>query len=301
LASWNEGPPKTAIINFVSKVTTEGAEFVPPAERIAVFDNDGTLWCEQPMHVQFAFAIDRVKQMPSTHLDFASTEPNDGILAGRLQQFFAGGARSMVELVTVTHSNTTVEQFDDTVRDWLATARHPRFDRPYTKLVYQPMLEVLAYLRANGFKTYIVSGGGVDFMRPWTEAAYGIPPEQVIGSSIEVRYEMRDGAPALVRLPKVNFVDDGPGKPVGIHGAIGRRPIFAFGNSDGDFEMLQWTTAGAGPRLGLLVHHTDAEREYAYDRDSHVGRLARGLDEGPKLGWVIVDMKADWNAVFPPQ
>jgi phosphoserine phosphatase len=305
LPSWNDGPHKSAIVDFVAKVTTEGgSDFVPPAERIAVFDNDGTLWCEQPMYVQFAFVLDRVKQLAPANPDFATTEPFQGILTGSLKQLFSGGAKAMVDLVTVTHANTTVDQFEKIVRDWLATARHPRFNRPYTELIYQPMLEVLAYLRANGFKTYIVSGGGVEFMRPWTEQAYGIPPEQVIGSSIAMQYEMRDGKPELRRLPKVHFINDKAGKPVSIQNAIGRRPIFAFGNSDGDFEMLQWTTTPQGPddgpRLGLLVHHTDAEREYAYDRDSHFGRLSRGLDEGPKLGWVIVDMKADWKAVFPP-
>jgi phosphoserine phosphatase len=304
LPSWNDGPHKSAITDFVAKVTTEGSpDFVSPAERIAVFDNDGTLWCEQPMYVQFAFVIDRVKQMAPTHPDFASTEPFKSILDGSLKQLLSGGAKAMVELVTVTHANTTVAEFEKIVSDWLATAHHPRVHRPYTELIYQPMLEVLAYLRANGFKTYIVSGGGVEFMRPWTEKAYGIPPEQVIGSSIEMQYEVRDGKPVLMRLPKVNFIDDKAGKPVGIQSAIGRRPIFAFGNSDGDFEMLQWTTtpqgANDGLRLGLIVHHTDAEREYAYDRNSHVGQLVRGLDEGPKLGWVIVDMKADWKTVFP--
>jgi phosphoglycolate phosphatase-like HAD superfamily hydrolase len=303
LPSWNDGKAKQSIVEFVTKVTRVGSpNFVPAHERIAVFDNDGTLWCEQPMYVQLAFALDRVKALAPEHPEWKEQEPFKSVLAGDLRAAMAGGPKAMIELVTATHAGMTVDEFEQIVRQWLSTARHPRYNRPYASLVYQPMLELLSYLRASGFKTYIVSGGGVEFMRPWTERVYGIEPEQVIGSSIEVKYEVRNGKPEIVRLPEINFIDDKSGKPVGIHRHIGRRPIAAFGNSDGDFEMLEWTTAGEPgrprPRLGLLVHHTDAEREYAYDRDSQVGRLARGLDEAPKRGWIVVDMKNDWKTVF---
>ncbi len=302
LPSWNDGPAKKAILEFVSRVTKEGGpEFVRPAERIATFDNDGTLWCEHPMYVQLAFALDRVKALADKHPDWKDKEPFKSVLAGDLKGVAASGERGMVELIMATHAGMTTRDFETIARDWLATTKHPRFGRPYTECVYQPMLEVLAYLRANGFKTYIVSGGGVELMRVFTERVYGIPPEQVVGSTIETKYELRDGKPVLFRLPKVDFVDDKAGKPVGINKFIGRRPIMAFGNSDGDFEMLEWTTAGPGARFGLIVHHTDAEREYAYDRDSPFGRLARALDEAPKRGWVVADMKRDWKVVFPWQ
>ncbi len=304
LPSWNEGPHKTAIVAFVTKVTTEGgADFVPLPERIAVFDNDGTLWCEQPMYVQFAFVLDRVKELAAQHPEWKTTEPFKSILEGHPELAFAGGAKAMNELMTATHAGMTIDEFEKIAADWLAKARHPRFHRPYTELVYQPMLEVLAYLRAHGFKTFIVSGGGTEFMRPWTERVYGIPQEQVIGSWIATRYELRDGKPIIMRLPELGFLDDKAGKPVGIAHAIGRKPIFAFGNSDGDYEMLVWTTSSEpgppGRRLGLFVHHTDAEREYAYDRKSHVGQLARGLDEAAARGWVVVDMAKDWKTIFP--
>lgn len=300
LPSWNEGPARQALVAFVERVTKEGgSDFVPPAERIAVFDNDGTLWSEQPMYVQLAFALDRVKALAPQHPEWKTKEPFASVLRGDVAGVAKSGEKGLVELVMATHTGNTSEEFAGIVTDWLAKARHPRLDRPYTEAVYQPMLELLAYLRANGFKTFIVSGGGIEFMRPWSERVYGVPPEQVVGSSAETRYELRDGKPAIVRLPAIDFIDDKAGKPVGIHKFIGRRPILAFGNSDGDFEMLEWTTAGPGPRLGLLVHHDDAEREVAYDRQSTVGRLDRGLDEAPKRGWTLVSMKRDWKRVFP--
>jgi hypothetical protein len=283
LPSWNEGDAKRSVVDFVQRVTAAGgADFVPVAERIAVFDNDGTLWAEQPMYAQLAFALDRVKALAPAHPEWKQKQPFKAVLAGDLKTVAAGGEHALLELVMATHAGMTTEAFARVATDWLATAKHPRFNRPYTELVYQPMLELLVYLRANGFKTYIVSGGGIEFMRPWTEKVYGIPPEQVIGSSIKTRFELRDGKPVLVRLPEINFIDDKAGKPVGIQMHIGRRPIAAFGNSDGDLQMLQWTTAGSGARFGLIVHHTDAEREYAYDRQSSVGRLDKALDEAKK-------------------
>ncbi len=300
LPSWNEGPAKAALGSFVSRTTDpRSPDFVPPAERIAVFDNDGTLWAEQPMYFQLAFALDRVKALAPQHPEWKDKEPFASLLKGDLRGALAGGEHAILEIVMATHAGMTTEEFDATVRDWLTTAKHPKTGRPYTEMVYQPMLELLAYLRANGFKTFIVSGGGIEFMRPWTEAVYGIPPEQVVGSSIRTTYEVRDGRPVLVRLPEIDFIDDKEGKPVGIQQQVGRRPVLAVGNSDGDFRMLEWTTAGDGPRLGVLIHHDDAAREWAYDRESGVGRLARGLDEGPRRGWVIVSMKDDWAQVFP--
>jgi len=300
LPSWNEGAAKRAVVEFVTGVTTAGGpRFVPPQERIAVFDNDGTLWCEKPVYVQAAFLLERVKALAPQHPEWKETEPFRSVLAGDLGGVVAAGEKGLVELVAATHASMSSEEFAALVRAWLAAARHPRFERPYTDLAYQPMLELLAYLRANGFETYVVSGGGIEFMRPWTERVYGIPPEQVVGSAIRTRYEVRDGTPVIMRLPEIDFVDDKAGKPVGINTFIGRRPIAAFGNSDGDFEMLEWTTAGPGPRFGLFVHHDDAEREYAYDRASAVGTLARGLDEAPKRGWTVVSMKRDWTRIFP--
>ncbi len=274
LPSWNDGDAKQAILSFVAAVTGEGSpDFVPPQQRIATFDNDGTLWVEQPMYVQLAFAIDRVKALAPLHPEWKDKEPFGAVLEGDLKALAASGEKGLVQLVMETHAGMTTGQFVQIVKDWLATARHPRFGRPYTELVYQPMLELLAYLRANGFKTFIVSGGGIEFMRPWTEQVYGVPPEQVIGSSIKTKFQFKDGIPELFRLPEVDFIDDKAGKPVGINQGIGRRPIAAFGNSDGDLQMLQWTTLpGGGRRFGLIVHHTDAEREYAYDRKSAFGR-----------------------------
>jgi len=300
LASWNDGAAKSAIVAFVHDVTTEGgADFVPVAERIAVFDNDGTLWSEQPMYVQLAFALDRVKVLAPEHPEWKTTEPFKSVLANDLMGLMAAGERGLLQIVMATHAGMTTEEFDRIVKDWIATAKHPKYGQPYTACVYQPMLELLAYLRANGFKTFIVSGGGIDFMRPWTEAVYGIPPEQVVGSAFKLKFELRDGVPVLLRLPQIDDVNDKAGKPIGIQAHVGRRPIAAFGNSDGDLEMLQWTTAGSGKRFGLLVHHTDAEREVAYDRKSFVGRLDKALDEAPSKGWTVVDMKKDWKKVFP--
>jgi hypothetical protein len=301
LPSWNDTAPKKAIIAFVEKVTKEGtSDFVPVDQRIATFDNDGTLWVEQPMYVQLAFVLDRVKQLAPQHPDWKTTQPFKGVLDGDMKAVAATGEKGLMQLMAATHAGMTVEQFQKLVTDWLATAQQPKFKRPYTECVYQPMLELLAYLRANGFKTYIVSGGGIEFMRPWTERVYGIPPEQVVGSSIKTEFEMINGEPALMRLPEINFVDDKEGKPVGINQYIGRRPIAAFGNSDGDEQMLEWTAAGNGPRLMLIVHHTDAEREYAYDRQSSFGKLDKALDEANAKGWTVVDMKNDWKVIFPP-
>jgi hypothetical protein len=299
LPSWNEGATKKSIVDFVTRVTTNsGNDFVSPPDRIATFDNDGTLWCEQPMYFQLLFAIDRVKALAPQHPEWSSKEPFASVLKGDIKAALAGGEPAIFQIVMATHAGMTTEEFDQVVRDWIATARHPNTGRLYREMVYQPMLELLAYLRANGFKTYIVSGGGIDFMRPWVEDVYGIPPEQVVGSSGKLRYELRDGKPVLVKLPEVDFVDDKEDKPLGIHKFIGRRPIMAFGNSDGDYEMLRWTTAGPGPRFGLIVHHTDADREYAYDRESHVGRLDKALAEAVQRGWVVVDMKRDWKSIF---
>ena len=299
LPSWNEGATKQAILNFVAAVTREGsADFVPPAERIATFDNDGTLWVEHPMYTQLAFGLDRVKALAALHPEWKNTQPFKAALEGDMKTLAELGEHGMAELVMATHAGMTTEEFQKIVIDWFATARHPRFKRPYTELSYQPMIELLGYLSANGFKTFIVSGGGIEFMRPWTERVYGVPPEQVVGSSIKTQFQMRDGKPELFRLPELNFIDDKAGKPVGINEFIGRRPIAAFGNSDGDLEMLQWTTISGGARLGLLVHHTDAVREYAYDRDTPFGRLDKALDAAAINKWVVADMKDDWNRIF---
>ena len=302
LPSWNDVASKRAIVDFVKKVTSEGSpDLVPVAERIAVFDNDGTLWSEQPMYFQLAFALDRVKALAPKHPEWKTTQPFKGVIEGDMKSALAGGERSVMAIVAATHAGMTTDEFSASVTEWFATAKHPRFKRGYSELVFQPMLEVLDYLRANGFKTYIVSGGGVEMMRAFAEKVYGIPPEQVIGSRIKMEYQVRNGTPVLARLPAIDFVDDKVGKPVNIEQIIGRRPIMAFGNSDGDFQMLEWTTAGKGPRFGLIVHHTDAEREWAYDRTSHIGQLVRGLDEAPTRGWTVVDMKADWKVIYPFQ
>jgi hypothetical protein len=299
LPSWNEGASKRAITEFVARVTRQdGPDFVPPADRIATFDNDGTLWVEHPMYVQLAFALDRVKAMAPQHPEWKDMQPFKAVLEGDMKTLGAAGEHGMAVLVMATHAGMTTDEFGKIVTHWLAAARDARFERPYTELAYQPMIELLAYLRANGFKTFIVSGGGVEFMRPWTERVYGVPPEQVVGSSIKTKFQMRDGRPELFRLPEVNFVDDGTGKPVGINEYIGHRPIAAFGNSDGDLEMLQWTTMSGGVRLGLIVHHTDAEREYAYDRNTSFGRLDKALDAAAMNHWVVVDMKNDWKQIF---
>jgi phosphoserine phosphatase len=300
LPSWRDTASRRAITAFVVATTTPtDARYLPPAERIAVFDNDGTLWGEQPMYVQLAFALDRVKALAPAHPEWKEQEPFASLLKGDLKGALAGGEHGILEIVMATHAGMTTEEFEAVVRDWLAVARDPMTGRRYTEMVYQPMVELLAYLRANDFRTFIVSGGGVEFMRPWTERVYGIPPEQVVGSSIRTRYEVRDGQPVITRLPEIDFIDDKAGKPVGINKFIGRRPVLAFGNSDGDFEMLEWTTSGTGPRLGLILHHDDSVREWAYDRESGIGRLARGLDEAPKRGWRIVSMKDDWKQIYP--
>ncbi|MCU0224343.1 MAG: haloacid dehalogenase-like hydrolase [Acidobacteria bacterium] len=301
LPSWNDGPSKARIVAFVRAVTEPGGkDYVPPAERIAVFDNDGTLWTEQPAYFQLMFALDRVKALAPQHPEWKTKQPFKAALEGDMKALAASGEKGLLELVMASHGGMTTDEFQQAVRQWLATARHPRFKRPYTDLVYQPMLELLAYLRANGFRTWIVSGGGIEFVRAFSEERYGIPPEQVVGSTVKTRFELRDGVPVLVRLPEIDFIDDKAGKPVGINRQVGRRPIAAFGNSDGDLQMLQWTTAGPGARFGLIVRHTDAEREYAYDRESHVGRLDTALAEAAAKGWVVVDMKADWKAIYPP-
>jgi hypothetical protein len=299
LPGWHDGATKKAITDFVARVCCEGSpDVVPPPERIAVFNNDGTLWVEQPMYVQAYFVFDRIKTLAPQHPEWNDTEPFASVLKGDLRSVLAGGEHAVVRLVMATHAGMTTDEFEKIATDWIATATHPATNRPFTEMVYQPMLELLGYLRAHGFKTYIVSGGGIEFMRPWAEKVYGIPPEQIIGSSIKTRFELCDGKPVLVRLPELNFVDDNAGKPVGIQHHVGRRPIAAFGNSDGDFEMLEWVTGGAGPRFGLLIHHDDAVREFAYDRGSFVGKLDRGLDEASKRGWTLASMQIDWKHVF---
>ncbi len=301
LPSWNDGPVKAGILDFVRRTTTTGSnDFVPQEKRIATFDNDGTLWVEAPVYTQVVFAFDRVKQLAPQHPEWKTTQPFEGVLEGDMKAVAATGEKGIVAMAVATSTGMTSEEFSQAVSDWMAQARDRKFNRHYNELIYQPMLELLAYLRNNGFKTYIVSGGEQEFMRPWTEKAYGIPPEQVLGTTMKTKFELLDGKPVLMRLPQVNFIDDGPGKPVGINEFIGRRPILAFGNSDGDLPMLEWTAAGAGPHLMLLVHHTDAAREYAYDRHSSVGRLDKALDEANAKGWTVVDMKRDWKVIFPP-
>ncbi len=300
LPSWNDSPAKQGILSFVAAVSdASSTSFVPAGERIAVFDNDGTLWSERPVYFQLLFAIDRVKAMAADHPEWKTTQPFQAVLENDMDALAGAGEKGLLQLVMATHAGLTTGEFTQIVKEWLASAKHPKFDQPYTELVYQPMLELLGYLRANGFKTYIVSGGGIEFMRPWVEAVYGIPPEQVIGSSIKTEFEYREGEPVLVRLPEIDFIDDKAGKPVGINRHIGRRPILAFGNSDGDLQMLQWTAAGKGKHLMGLVHHTDEVREFAYDRESHIGKLDMALDQAQRDGWTVVDMKTDWNEVYP--
>ncbi len=301
LPSWNAGPAKSAITEFVAAVTDpDGADFVPEAERIAVFDNDGTLWVEQPIYTQLAFALDRIQALAAEHPEWREQQPFKAALQGDKETLAKSGNEGLMQLLMASHAGMSTTKFATIAENWIETARHPRFERPYTDLVYQPQLELLEYLRDNGFSTYIVSGGGVAFMRPWTERVYGIPPEQVVGSEIALEYQVQDGVPVIIRQPEIAFIDDKAGKPVGIWRRIGRRPILAFGNSDGDYQMLEWTTAGEGRRLGLLVHHDDAEREYAYDREGHIGRLDKGLDDAAAKGWTVVSMQRDWRQVFPP-
>jgi phosphoserine phosphatase len=303
LPSWNNGVAKQNIMTFVDKVTKDGSpDFVPVPERIATFDNDGTLWSEQPMYSQLFFALDRVKALAPQHPEWKTQEPFSSLLKGDVKQALAGGEKAILEIVMATHAGNTTAEFEQIVKDWITTAKHPKTGKHYTEMVFQPMLELLAYLRANGFKTFIVSGGGIEFMRPWTEKVYGIPPEQVVGSSIKTKLEVRDGKPALVRLPEINFIDDKAGKPVGINQHIGRRPIAAFGNSDGDRQMLEWTQAGSGVRLMLLVHHDDAKREWAYGPKSHVGTFSDDLmAEAKKSGWTVISMKDDWKVIYPTE
>ncbi len=306
LTSWNDGKAKQSILAFVEKVTTPGSpDFVPPAERIATFDNDGTLWPSHPMYTQLAFALDRIKALAPQHPEWKTQQPFKAVLENDLKALAAAGEKGLVELIMASHAGMSTAEFEKIVTDWLDKARHPRFKRRYTELAYQPMLELLAFLRAKGFKTYIVSGGGVEFMRPMTEKVYGIPPEQVVGSTIQTKYEVKDGKPELMRLPKVDFIDDKAGKPVGINKFIGRRPVAAFGNSAGDREMLEWTGAASGARLMMLVFHDDAKREYAYgpadgQPDTKFGTFPQSLmDEANKKGWVVISMKNDWRAIFP--
>jgi phosphoserine phosphatase len=300
LPSWNDGAAKKSITDFVTRVTTRGdADFVPPAERIATFDNDGTLWGEQPAYFQLMFAIDRIRALAPMHPEWKAKQPYKAVLEGDMRAFAATGEQGVAELVMATHAGMTTDEFAKVVADWAATAMHPRFKRPYTEVVYKPMRELLDYLRANGFKTYIVSGGSVEFMRVFAERSYGIPPEQVVGSTIVTSFRIEHGRPILMREAKIDVIDDKTGKPVAINKFIGRRPILAFGNSDGDQQMLEWTMAGNGARFAGLVHHTDADREYAYDRTSSFGKLDKALDEALAKGWTVVDMKRDWREVFP--
>jgi hypothetical protein len=299
LPSWNDGATKQSILDFVAAVTREGSpDFIPPTERIATFDNDGTLWVEHPMYTQLVFALDRVRALAPQHPEWNDKQPFKAALEGDMKTLASFGERGLLVLVMATHAGMSTKEFEKIVLDWIASARDPRWKRPYTELVYLPMIELLGFMRANRFRTFIVSGGGIEFMRPWTDRVYDVPPDQVVGSSIKTKFEMRDGKPELLRLPEVDFIDDGPGKPVGINEHIGSRPVAAFGNSDGDLEMLQWATMANGRHFGLIVHHTDAEREYAYDRDTHFGHLDKALDAAASNKWTVVDMKNDWKRIF---
>ncbi|WP_309400560.1 HAD family hydrolase [Cerasicoccus maritimus] len=300
LPSWNNTPVKQEIISFVDKVTDpKSPNYVPSAERIATFDNDGCLWSEKPVYFQLIFVFDQIRELAPEHPEWQTQEPYASILKGDYQSALSAKKEALLEAALVAHSSMTAEEFEQSARDWLDTAKHPQTGMLYREMVFQPMLELLAYLRANDFKTYIVSGGGIDFLRVFAEETYGIPPEQVVGTTLKAKYEVHAGKPVIIKEPEIALIDDQAGKPVGIYQFIGRRPIFAAGNSDGDFEMLEYTTSGEGARFGMLVHHTDAQREWAYDRDSHVGKLSRGLDEGPQRGWLIVDMQKDWGKVYP--
>ena len=302
LPSWNEGKTKQAILDFMQDVTNaNGANFVEIPDRIAVFDNDGNLWSEQPLYFQFLFAIDRVMEMAADHPEWKTKQPFQSILEGNLDALAAYGVPGILEVVMATHAGNTTEEFEEIVSEWLSTARHPRFDRPFTDLVYQPMLELISYLQENDFKTFIVSGGGIEFMRPWVEEVYGIPRDQVVGSSIKTEFVVENGEAYIRRLPELDFIDDKEGKPIGIHRFIGRRPVFCSGNSDGDLQMMQYTDSGKGGRFMLYLHHTDDEREWAYDRESHIGRLDKGLDEAGEKGWTVIDMKKDWKVIYPFQ
>jgi phosphoglycolate phosphatase-like HAD superfamily hydrolase len=300
LSSWNDGAVKQAIIAFVKNaVDSSSKDFIPVKDRIACFDNDGTLWSEQPMYFQAFFLFDRVKTMAPQHPEWKNQEPFKSVLTGDIREALAGGEKSLGQLFVATHANVTDEEFSQMVTEWVNKSRHPKTQKPFTEMVYQPMLELMSYLRVNGFQTFIVSGGGIDFMRPWAERVYGIPPNQVVGSSLKAKYEVKDGKPIIMKTGELNFIDDGPGKPVGIYQHIGKRPVFTVGNSDGDYQMLQWTATGTGPRFGMIIHHTDSTREWAYDRGSHIGKLEKGLDDAAKYNWRIVDMKKDWNRIYP--
>jgi phosphoglycolate phosphatase-like HAD superfamily hydrolase len=299
LPSWNEGTAKQSIISFVEAVTSESnPDFIKPADRIAVFDNDGTLWTEQPYYFQLQFGIDRVKALAPEHPEWKENKLIQAVLADDINTVLSFGEKGLMELIMTTHAGITTDEFSQIVKDWINTAKHPKTGKLYKEMVYQPMLEVLEYFRANGFKTFIVSGGGIDFMRPWTEEVYGIPAEQVIGSSVKVKFEMKDGNPVLLKLPEINFIDDKEGKPVGIHQYIGKKPVAAFGNSDGDLQMLQYTASNNLKSLCVYIHHTDSVREWAYDRNSHIGRLDKGLDEAVAKGWTVADIKSDWKNIY---
>jgi len=300
LPSWNDGQTKTAITQFVERVTKAGgADFIAEKDRIATFDNDGTLWSEQPLYFQFIFMLDRVKAMAPQHPEWKTKEPYKTLLKGDVKAVLAGGEKTLGPLLLATHTGMTESQFKSTVKDWISNATHPTKKKKYTDLVFQPMLELLTYLRSNGFKTFIVSGGEISFMRAWAEDVYGIPPYQVIGTEFKLKYDVKNDTAVVERLPAINHVDDGPGKPVGIQWNIGMKPIFAAGNSDGDYEMLRYVTNGTGPRMGIIVHHTDSTREWSYDRKSSIGKLERGLDDAAKYGWVLIDMQKDWKIIYP--
>lgn len=299
LPSWNNGEARTQIVTFVESVSTPGSDsFVPAADRIAVFDNDGTLWGEQPAYFQLIFALERLREMAAADPSIVTNDAVQAAVDGDMKTFLAGGEVAILEVINITHSGVPVSMFQASVTEWLAKSRHPDTGLGYDQMTYQPMIELLRYLRDEGFTTYIVSGGGVHFMRTLTQDAYGIPPRQIIGSLGETTYGIHDGKPAIIKAPGIAFVDDKDGKPVNIDRIIGQRPIFAAGNSDGDFAMIEWVTAGDGPSFGMIIHHTDAAREYAYDRDSHIGQLNKGLDDGPGMGWLIVDMAQDWARVY---
>ncbi|HCY82587.1 MAG TPA: haloacid dehalogenase [Xanthomarina gelatinilytica] len=302
LPSWNEGKTKAAIIDYINDVTNkESANFIPEIDRIATFDNDGNLWSEQPAYFQLFFAMDRVKELAKDHPEWQNKQPIKAVLENDMKTLIASGEKGIMELIMATHAGITTDEFELLVKNWLETAQHPRFNKPYNQLIYQPMLELLDYLRTNDFKTFIVSGGGIEFMRPWVEEAYGIPKDQVVGSSIATEYDYNNGAPVIRRLSKIDFIDDKAGKPVGINKFIGRKPVFASGNSDGDLQMMQWTDSNPYKSFQLYLHHTDADREWAYDRESHIGQFNKGLDEALEKGWTIIDMKNDWKTIYPFQ
>jgi len=302
LPSWNEGNTKSSIIEYVTDVTNQDSKnFIPINERIATFDNDGNLWSEQPAYFQFFFAMDRIKALAPEHPEWKTEQPFKAVLEDDMEELAKHGEHGLLELVMASHASMTTEEFEAIVKDWLATARHPRFNRPYNELVYQPMLELLQFLRDNDFKTFIVSGGGIEFMRPWVEEVYGIPPDQVVGSNIKTEFDYNNGIPVIRRLAEMDFIDDKAGKPIGIHKFIGQKPVFASGNSDGDLQMLQWTASNKHKSFMLYLHHTDSVREWSYDRNSHIGRLDKSLDEAIEKGWTIIDMKKDWKVIYPPE